>query len=147
MPDLPGAVLFACSENAIRSPIAEALMKSKFGTRIFVDSAGVRAGDVNPFAMTVLDEIGVDLSGHRPKTLDQLEDDSFDIIITLSPEAHHKALEMTRSLACEVEYWPTLDPSAVEGSRERVLESFRETRDMIEQRILRRFPRFGGPTV
>lgn len=122
-------------------------MKSKWGTRIYIDSAGVRAGEANPFAVAVLEEIGVDLSRHRPKTLDALEDDSFDVIITLSPEAHHKALEMVRGLACEVEYWPTIDPSAVEGSREAVLDAFRDTRDSIEMRILKRFPRLGAPTV
>jgi len=122
-------------------------MKRKWGTRIYVDSAGVRAGEANPFAIAVLEEIGVDLSRHRPKTLDDLVDDSFDVIVTLSPEAHHKALEMVRGLACEVEYWPTIDPSAVEGTRETVLDAFRDTRDMIEQRILRRFPKIGAPQV
>ena len=147
MGEIPGAVLFACSENSIRSPIAEAIMKSKWGTRVYVDSAGVRAGDVNPFAISVLEEVGVDLSRHRPKTLDNLEDDSFDVIITLSPEAHHKALEMVRGLSCEVEYWPTIDPSVVEGSRDAVLDAFRDTRDAIEMRIMRRFPRIGAPEV
>ena len=96
---LPGAVLFCCTQNAIRSPMAEAMLKQLLGRTIFVDSVGVRAGELDPFAVAAMDEIGIDLSKHRPKTFDDLEDDSFDLIVSLSPEAQHQAVELTRTTA------------------------------------------------
>ncbi|MBM3567662.1 MAG: arsenate reductase ArsC [Alphaproteobacteria bacterium] len=143
----PASVLFACSRNAIRSPIAEAIAKHLLARRVFVDSAGVRPGPLDPFAVAVLEEIGIDLQRHRPKSFDDLQDGSFDLIVSLSPEAHHKAMEMTRTSACEVEYWPTPDPSAVEGGRETVLEGYRALRDQLMAKIKRRFDMSGGPTV
>src|SRR6266567_5084898 len=116
----PHAVLFACGLNAIRSPMAAALFRHFFGRSAYVGSAGVRKGELDPFAVAVMDEIGIDIGVHRPITFEELEDLeglNFDLIVTLSPEAHHKALELTRTLAVEVEYWPTADPSAFEGSR------------------------------
>jgi protein-tyrosine-phosphatase len=131
----PKAVLFACTRNTVRSPMAEALGRHLFGKEIYFASAGVKRGEVNGFAMTVMDEIGIDMSKHRPQTFEELEDDYFDLIITLSPEAHHKALERTRTQATEVIYWPTVDPTAVEGSRERILDAYRSVRDILLDRI------------
>lgn len=145
--DLPAAVLFACSENAIRSPMAEALLKHLLGHRIYVDSCGVRAGELDPFAVAVLDELGIDRSRHRPKTFDDLEDTSFDLIVSLSPEAQHSAVEMTRTMACDVEFWNTFDPSLVEGSRETRLEAYRAVRDQLLERIKARFPTELKPVV
>lgn len=144
MQDLPGSVLFCCSLNAIRSPMAEGLLKHLHGHRIFVDSAGVRTDAVDPFAVAVMDEIGIDISRHKSKSFDELEDSSFDLIISLSPEAQHRAVEMTRTMACEVEYWQTFDPSHVEGSRETRLEAYRQVRDSLIRRIKAKFPS-GGP--
>ncbi len=110
-------------------------MRLYFGREIYVASAGVRAGDPDPFAIAVMEELGVDITRHRPHTFEALEDDSFDLIITLSPEAHHKALEFTRTLACDVVYWPTIDPTAFEGSRERKLDAYRDVRDGLAKRI------------
>lgn len=135
----PTSVLFACTYNAIRSPMAEAMLKHLFPKQIFVDSVGVREGELDPFAVTVMREIGIDLSRHRPKSFDQLEDESFDLVITLSPEAHHRALEMTRTTACEVEFWRTMDPTLVDGSRDTLLAAFRDTRDTLKAGIERRF--------
>lgn len=137
--ELPGAVLFACSQNSIRSPMAEGILKARMGHRIYVDSAGVRSTEVDGFAVTVMDEIGIDISRHRSKTFEDLEDSSFDLIISLSPEAQHSAVEMTRTWACDVEFWNTLDPSIVEGSREQRLEIFRQVRDQLVKRIEQRF--------
>lgn len=145
--DLPAAVLFACSENAIRSPMAEALLKHLLGHRIYVDSCGVRAGELDPFVVAVLDELGIDRSMHRPKTFDDLEDTSFDLIVSLSPEAQHSAVEMTRTMACDVEFWNTFDPSLVEGSRETRLEAYRAVRDQLLERIKARFPAALKPVV
>ena len=131
----PSAILFSCSFNAVRSPIAEGLTKLYFGREMYVASAGVRSGEPDGFAAAVMDEIGVDITKHHPHTFEDLEDSSFDLIVTLSPEAHHKALEFTRTLACDVLYWPTIDPTAVEGSRERKLEAYREVRDGLSKRI------------
>ena len=147
MGELPGSVLFCCTANALRSPMAEGNLKLLHGRRIFVDSAGLRAEAPDPFAVAVMDEIGIDLTRHRPKSFDDLEDSSFDLIVSLSPEAQHHAVEMTRTMACDVEFWNTLDPSIIEGSRETRLEAYRQVRDSLMKRIQERFPVPGGPTV
>jgi protein-tyrosine-phosphatase len=139
-----GAVLFACAFNAVRSPMAEAIARHFFGKSVYVQSAGARKGETDPFMVSVLDEIGIDASRHRPRTLEELEDWeglNFDLIISLSPEAHHKALEVTRTSAVEVEYWPTPDPTLVQGSREQVLDAYRGVRDLLTRRIKERLAR------
>ena len=145
---LPGAVLFACTQNRVRSPMAAALMRRRFGGATFVDSCGLKPGEeIDPFAASVLDELGLEAAAHRPKGFAELEDSSFDVVVTLSPEAHHRALEWARRLACEVEYWPTHDPTLAEGSREQRLDAYRQVRDRLDRRILQRFGRastFGG---
>lgn len=135
----PSSVLFACSFNAIRSPMAEAILKHHYGRRLYVDSVGVRAQEIDPFVVAVMDEIGIDLSRHRAKTFEDLEDTSFDLVVSLSPEAQHSAVELTRTSDCTVEFWPVLDPSIVEGSRETRLDAYRAVRDHLVQRILARF--------
>ncbi len=132
------SVLFMCAHNAVRSPMAEAMAKHFFGRSIYVQSAGARRGEVDPFAIAVLDEIGIDAHKHKPKSIEELEEWeglNFDLIISLSPEAHHKALELTRTLAADVEYWPTADPTATQGSREQMLDAYREVRDGLMRRI------------
>jgi protein-tyrosine-phosphatase len=136
----PSAVLFACTFNSVRSPMAEALLKHFQGQRIYVDSVGVRPEEIDPLAVAVMDEIGIDLTRHRPKAFEDLEDTSYDLVVSLSPEAQHKAVELTRTMACEVEYWPTFDATAVEGSRETRLDAYRDVRDQLLKRILQRFP-------
>ena len=148
----PAAVLFACNFNRVRSPMAEGLMKRLYGTRIFVDSVGLRRpreqdGHVDPFTSAVMDELGVDLAHHHAKTFDDLEDASFDLVVSLTPEAHHRAIELGRGRSTELEYWPTLDPSQATGSREVVVEAYREVRDRLERRLIERFGpvrTFGG---
>ncbi len=138
----PQAVLFACGQNSIRSPMAMGLFRHMFGKNIYVGSAGVKKGDLDPFAVYVMDEIGLDIAKHRPHTfeeLDEWEGLNFDLIVTLSPEAHHKALELTRTLAADVEYWPTADPTGVVGNREQTLDAYREVRDQLTARIKQRF--------
>lgn len=146
---LPGSVLFACTMNAVRSPMGAAILRHLAGHRVYVESAGVREGEADPFVAAVMDEIGIDVSRHLPRTLADLHDTSFDLIITLSPEAHHQALELTRTMAVDVEYWPTFDASLMigAGSREQTLESYRAVRDGLFQRIKVRFDLHGGPTV
>jgi protein-tyrosine-phosphatase len=137
---LPQAVLFACNYNAIRSPMAAGLMRLRHGKRVWIDSCGVRAGgQADAFMIAAMDEAGADLSKHRPKTFDDLEDMNFDLIISLTPEAHHRALEFTRTLAVDVEYWPTFDPSLAQGARDQRMEEYRAVRRALEQRIDRRF--------
>ena len=140
-----GSVLFACSENALRSPMAEAIAKHHFGRRIYIDSVGVREGAVDPFAVEVLAEAGIDASRHVPKRMDDLLDTSFDLIVSLSPEAHHRSIELTRTSAAEVEYWNTLDPSLVEGNRDTRLEAYRALRDFLTERIRARLSKEDGP--
>jgi protein-tyrosine-phosphatase len=107
----------------------------------------VRAGETDPFAVAVMDEIGIDLSGHRPTAVSDLHDTSFDLIVTLSPEAHHKALELAGTFAIDVEYWPTLDPTMTSGNREQILSAYRGVRDSLFRRIKQRFPIVGAPIV
>jgi len=136
---LPSSLLFACSENSVRSPMAEALAKRLYGQTVYVDSVGVRASEVDGFAVAALDEIDIDVHRHHAKTFDDVDAASFELIVTLSPEAHHSALEFTRGTAAEVEYWPMPDPSAVEGSRETRLDAYRHTRDQVLARLKARF--------
>lgn len=149
-PTWPGAVLFACNLNFVRSPMAKALLMRVAGDRIFVDSCGLKrmpppddedepALPVDPFAAAVMAEIGIDLSAHKAKTFDQLEDDSFDLVISLTPEAQHRAVELARGRAVEIEYWPTLDPTLTDGARESRLAAYREVRDGLAARIKARF--------
>jgi protein-tyrosine-phosphatase len=138
----PQAVLFACGFNSVRSPMAAGLFKQMMGRTIYVASAGVRKDELDPFAVAVLDEVGIDIAKHRPMTFEELDDWeglNFDLIVTLSPEAHHKALELTRTIAAEVEYWPTPDPTPTEGTREQRLDAYRAVRDQLTQHIKSRF--------
>ncbi len=128
-----------CGMNSVRSPIAEALARTMLANRTFVASAGVRAGERDPFVDAVLAEDGLSLHERQPRTLADLEDSYFDLIVTLSPEAHHAALELTRSLAVEVEYWPTADPTTATGTRERIMAAYRDVRDRLKARISARF--------
>ena len=147
MSDLPDAVLFACGQNAIRSPMAAAIMRHLFGHLVYVDSVGVRDREIDGFVIAVMDEIGIDLGNHEPKTFEELEDTSFDLIVSLSPEAQHRAVEMTRTMACEVEFWNTFDPSVVEGGRETILDAYRQVRDGLRARIISRFRQTPAPQV
>ncbi len=132
------SVLFVCAFNSVRSPMAEALARHYFGKSIYVQSAGVRKSEADGFMVAALDEIGIDASRHKPRTLDELEEWeglNFDLIVSLSPEAHHAALELTRTVAAEVEYWPTPDPTLAQGTREQVLDAYRDVRDGLSYRI------------
>lgn len=141
----PGAVLFMCGMNAIRSPMAEVIAKRLLPPDIYVQSAGVKAGEPDPFVDVVLQEVGLtSRKKHQPRRLEELEDDFFDVIVTLSPEAHHRALELTRSNAIEVIYWPTLDPTVETGTRDQVLDAYRGVRDELWRRIEERFGRAGA---
>jgi protein-tyrosine-phosphatase len=131
----PQSILFACTLNTVRSPMAEAIARHYFGRDVYFASAGLKRGEPDPFAAAAMEEIGVDISRHRPHTFEDLEDSNFDLIITLSPEAHHKALEFTRTMAVEVVYWPTPDATATQGSREAILSAYRDVRDRLTARI------------
>ena len=140
----PASILFVCSENALRSPMAEAMVKKFYGDRVYVDSIGVLDGELDPLAVAVMDEVGIDISGHRPKRLSDLLDTSFDMIITLSPEAHHQAMDLMRTEAVEVAFWPTYDPSVVEGNRDARLAAYRDVRDTLKRLIDALFKEQGG---
>ncbi|MCX5571727.1 MULTISPECIES: arsenate-mycothiol transferase ArsC [Kaistia] len=134
----PTSVLFMCGMNAIRSPMAAAIAAQLF-PRLYVASAGVRKGEVDPFVAVVMEESGLDLTRHRPHTIEELEDTNFDLVVTLSPQAHHRALELTRTMAVTVEYWPMPDPTLVDGTREQRLDAYRDVRDQLRRRIKDRF--------
>jgi protein-tyrosine-phosphatase len=153
-PELPGAVLFACNYNRVRSPMAAGLMRLIYGDQVYVDSCGLKSSEearadeeIDPFVVAVMDEVGADLSHHHGKRFEDLDDGSFDVVVSLTPEAQHRAVEMARGRAVEVEYWPTHDPTLAEGSRDAMLEAYRKVRDDLRERILARFGRpstFGG---
>jgi len=137
----PQAVLFACGMNSVRSPMAAGLFKHFFGNT-YVKSAGVSKGELDPFAVAAMEELGLDIGKHKPMTFEEMEEWeglNFDLIVTLSPEAHHRALELTRTIAADVEYWPTPDPTPTEGSREQRMEAYRAVRDQLARRIRQRF--------
>lgn len=121
--------------NTVRSPMAEAIARHYFGREIYFASAGLKRGESDPFAVAVMEEIGVDMSRHRPHTFEDLEDSNFDLIVTLSPEAHHKALEFTRTMAVDVVYWPTPDATVTQGSRDAILAAYRDVRERLTTRI------------
>ena len=134
-------MLFACGMNSVRSPMAAGLFKHYFG-RTYVGSAGVRKGELDAFAVAAMEELGLDIAKHKPMTFEEMEEWeglNFDLIITLAPEAHHKALELTRTMAADVEYWPTPDPTPTEGTREQRLDAYRAVRDQLMRRIKERF--------
>ena len=143
-------MLFACGQNSVRSPMAAALMRQAFGNAFVVASAGVRKGELDGFAIAAMNEIGIDIASHQPMTFEELEDLEdgldFDLIVTLAPEAHHKALELTHRIPAAVEYWPTPDPTVIEGHREQRLDAYREVRDQLMARIAARFApsQYGG---
>ena len=132
--------MFVCTWNAVRSPMAAGLLRHFGGGRLYVDSAGVRAQEVDGFAVAVMDEIGIDISDHQAKSFEDLEDTSFDLVISLSPEAQHKAVELTRTMDCTVEFWPVFDPTLTEGDREQRLDAYRAVREHLLRRIRERFP-------
>lgn len=143
---LPSSILFCCDHNAVRSPMAEAIMKKLHGTKLYVQSAGVKGDlEVDPFAVAVCAEIGVELHAHRTRSFAQMaawgdQIESFELIVALSPAAQRAALEYTRWFHIEVRYWPTLDPTGIGDTRERKLEAYRQTRDQILANIRREFP-------
>ena len=139
----PTAVLFVCNLNRVRSPMAAALMRRRYGESIGVDSCGLApAESVDPFAIAVIDEIGVDLSAHEPKSFDAVKDHPFDLVVSLTPETHEQAAELSRGRGVDFEYWPVADPTLAEGAREQRIEAYRETRETLDRLIQDRF----GPT-
>jgi protein-tyrosine-phosphatase len=127
--------------------MAAAILRHLAGNRVYVKSAGVRAGETDPFAVAAMEELGIDISKHQPMSLAELHDTSFDLIVSLSPEAHHKALDLTGRFAVDVEYWPTPDPTLASGNREQILSVYRAVRDGLFRRIKQRFPLAGAPNV
>lgn len=136
---LPGAILFLCGQNAIRSPIAEQIARAVLPASVYVASAGVKAGARDPFVDAVLAEAGLSLGARQPQAFEDLEDDYFDVVVTLAPEAHHLALDQARAAAVAVEYWPTADPTTVTGSREHILAAYRDVFNRLKSRIHTRF--------
>ena len=135
MVSTPASILFVCGENALRSPMAEGIVKRLYDGRVYVDSVGVRSGALDQMAVAAMDEGGIDISKHRPKPLTELLDGSFDLVVSLTEEAHRHALDVTSGSATEVEYWSTDDPSIAEGNREVRLAAYREVRDALTARI------------
>jgi protein-tyrosine-phosphatase len=133
-PDV-SSILFACNINAVRSAMAEAMVKARFPGQIFTDSCGVEPGQQDGFAIAVMAEIDLDLSSHQPKGFDDLDCDFYDVIISFSPEAHAKAQEITRNIDCTTLYWPVDNLAGLQGSREERLRAYRAVRDDIAAKL------------
>ena len=129
------SILFACNINAVRSAMAEAMVKARFPGRIFTDSCGVAPGEPDGFAISVMSEIGLDMTAHRPKGFDDLDCEFYDVIISFSPEAHDHAQEITRNIDCETFYWPVDNLAGLQGSREGRLRAYRAVRDDIAEKL------------
>ncbi|WP_039017372.1 low molecular weight phosphatase family protein [Halocynthiibacter namhaensis] len=147
--DLPGSILFCCDYNAVRSPMAEGLMKKYYGFETYVQSAGVKNDlEIDGFSIAVCEEMGVEISRHKSRSFDEMEqwgDDlsGFDLVIALSPASQRRALELTRFYHLDVEYWPILDPTGLGETRDAKLASYRQARDQISERLI---ARFGAPS-
>ncbi|MEM8632996.1 MAG: low molecular weight phosphatase family protein [Pseudomonadota bacterium] len=147
---LPSSVLFCCDHNAVRSPMAEGMMKKFYGHDTYVQSAGVKNDlEIDGFSVAVCAEMDIELARHRSRSFDEMEEwgddlSGFDLIVALSPASQRRALELTRVFHLDVEYWPILDPTGLGEGREDKLRSYRQARDQIRDRI---FARFGPPTA
>ena len=147
--DIPGSVLFCCDHNAVRSPMAEGIMKQFYGTDTYVQSVGVKNDlEIDGFSIAVCQELNVELSRHRSRSFDEMEEwgedlSSFDLVLALSPASQRRALELTRFYHIDVEYWPILDPTGLGETREAKLASYRQARDQIIERLQ---DRWGDPT-
>ncbi|MBV2360386.1 low molecular weight phosphatase family protein [Thalassococcus sp. CAU 1522] len=141
MAELPQSVLFCCDHNAVRSPMAEGIMKKLFGTDTYVQSVGVRNDlEIDGFAIAACKEIGVELARHRSRSFEELEQmgealSGFDLIVALSPASQRAALDLTRYYHLTVEYWPVMDPTGIGETREQKLNAYRQTRDQIVDRL------------
>lgn len=141
MARVPSAVLFACNANAVRSPMAAALFREAHGRRAFVESVGIEPGEPDPFVAVVLDEVGIaGIDAHQPKSFDDLVDGNFEVIVALTERARARAEEFTRTVHCDVLFWPTEDPQEAEGNREARLDAYRRVRDELRARILDEWP-------
>ena len=142
---LPQSVLFCCDHNSVRSPMAEGIMKKLYGKQCYIQSVGVKNDlEIDGFAVAVCAELGVELSRHRSRSFDEMEDwgddlSSFDLVLALSPASQRRALDLTRFYHLDVEYWPILDPTGLGESREARLDSYRKTRDQITEKLVSRF--------
>ena len=149
MTPLPQSILFCCDHNSVRSPMAEGIMKKFYGTGTYVQSAGVHNDlEIDGFCIAVCQEIGVELSRHRSRSFDEMQEwgddlSSFDLIVALSPASQRRALELTRIFHLDVDYWPIMDPSGMGETREQKLHHYRQTRDQIIQHLK---GRWGEPT-
>ena len=142
---MPQSVLFCCDHNSVRSPMAEGLMKKFYGTDVYVQSAGVRSEmDIDGFAVAVCDELGIELSRHRTRSFEEMQEwgddlSGFDLVVALSPASQRHALELTRYFHLDVEYWPILDPTGLGETRDAKLDAYRQARDQIIGRMKQRF--------
>ena len=142
---LPQSILFCCDHNSVRSPMAEGIMKKFYGTGTYVQSVGVKGDlEIDGFAIAVCQELGVELSRHRSRGFDELEEwgdtlSSFDLIVALTPTSRETACQLTRVFHLDVEYWPIFDPSGQGENRETKLESYRKARDEIIEKLTERW--------
>nr|WP_328794203.1 low molecular weight phosphatase family protein [Maritimibacter harenae] len=148
---IPQSVLFCCDHNAVRSPMAEGMMKKYYGDTVYVQSAGVKSEmEIDGFSIAVCEEIGVPLSNHRARSFDEMQEwgddlSAYDLIVALSPASQRKVLDLTRYNHLDVEYWPVMDPTGLGTKREEKLAAYRQARDQIRERMISRFgPPRGG---
>lgn len=140
----PKSVLFVCSRNACRSPMAHVMAEHHCRRRVFVDSVGLHPGDLDGFSVAVMSELGLDIANHKPKSISDVDPHDFDLVISLTPESHHQLMDYLDGDEVNVEYWPTFDPSSAKGNRDQILGTYRHVRDQLQAQIERRIC-FKGP--
>ena len=140
MKTLPGSLLFACTHNMVRSPMAEAMLQARFAKRIFLDSCGIHPGTMDGFTVKVMEEVGLDISSHAPKNFDDLQDDYFDMVVCFSEESFAIAREFARGKSTDVEYWPVYDVALTSENQQLRLNAYRYVRDVITRYLNDRFP-------
>lgn len=137
-------VLILCTGNSARSQMAEGLLRSMAGDRFAVFSAGTKPSFVRQEAIIAMRELGVDLSSHRSKSVDEFRDASFDYVITVCDNANESCPIFPGK--AERIHWSFEDPAAVEGDEETRLGSFRKIRDQIAGRLRSFVDGTGTPT-
>ena len=133
------SILFVCNINSIRSPMAEAILKLWFNKKIFIDSCGIRNGKIDHMAIEVMAEENFDLTNHSSKLFSDLESTYFDLIITFTNEAYSEVKSQTKTQDCEIEYIDIPGASQTTGNRQQRLDSYRQVRDLLIEKLKDRF--------
>ena len=127
-------VLFICTRNSARSQMAEGLINHDLAGRVQAFSAGIEPSSVHPLAIAVMKEVGIDISGHRSKSIDEFADEKFDFVITLCDHAAESCPIFFGGVQRIHMGFP--NPAAVSGNPEEKMAAFRKVRDQIREEVV-----------